>query len=88
MRDMIYIDRTIEPVIERASQRFKVVAVTGMRQAGKSTLLRHMAENCRAYVTLDDRIPLDLALDAGEVFLKQYPPPLLIDEIQLAPGCV
>lgn len=45
MRDMIYIDRTIEPVIERASRRFKVVAVTGMRKVGKSTLLRHMAEN-------------------------------------------
>ena len=86
MQDMIYIDRTLEPVIERASRRFKVVAVTGMRQVGKSTLLRHMAENRRAYVTLDDRIPLDLALDAGEVFLKQYPPPLLIDEIQRAPG--
>lgn len=40
----------------------------------------------RAYVTLDDRIPLDLALAAGEVFLKQYPPPLWIDEIQRAPG--
>lgn len=45
MQDMIYIDRTLGPVIERASRRFKVVAVTGMRQAGKSTLLRHMAEN-------------------------------------------
>ena len=41
----IYIDRTIEPDIERASRRFKVVAVTGMWQVGKSTLLRHMAVN-------------------------------------------
>ena len=51
-----------------------------MRQVGKSTLLKHIAE--RTYVTLDNRLALETATTMREVFFQQYPAPILIDEIQ------
>ena len=81
---MKYIDRTLEKAILRASERFKVVMVSGMRQVGKSTLFKHIAD--RTYVTLDNTRALDTALNMEDVFFKQYSVPILIDEIQRAPN--
>ena len=79
-----YLPRTLETVINRASQRYKGVMVTGMRQVGKSTMLRRMLGD-RRYVNLDRYQALDLARQAPDAFFKQYPMPLLIDEFQRAP---
>ncbi len=76
-----YLPRTIETVINRASQRYKGVMVTGMRQVGKSTMLRRM-QGDRRYVNLDRYQALDLARQAPDAFFKQYPMPLLVDEFQ------
>lgn len=57
--------------------------VTGMRQVGKSTMLRRMMGD-RRYVNLDRYQALDLARQAPDAFFKQYPLPLLIDEFQRA----
>ena len=81
---MIYQRRTLEKVLEKASLRFKVLLLTGMRQVGKSTLLQQLAGS-RTAVTLDDFRPLETAKNMREVFFKQYRPPILIDEIQRAP---
>ena len=54
----IYLPRTLEKVIRRATDSFKVIMVSGMRQTGKSTLLRHLAEeegSIRRYVTRDSQ---------------------------------
>lgn len=80
---MRYITRTLEKSILSASERFKVVMVSGMRQVGKSTLLKHIAD--RSYVTLDNRLALETASNMREVFFKQYPAPILIDEFQRSP---
>lgn len=80
-----YLPRTLEAVITRASSRYKGVMVTGMRQVGKSTLLKHLMKGGRRYVNLDKFQVLDLARNAPDVFFKQYPLPLLIDEFQRAP---
>ena len=37
-----YIQRSLEPVLARAVREFPAVAVTGPRQSGKTTLLRHL----------------------------------------------
>ena len=79
-----YLPRTLEAVIFRASSRYKGVLVTGMRQVGKSTMLRRMMGD-RRYVNLDRYQALDLARQAPDAFFKQYPLPLLIDEFQRAP---
>ena len=49
----MYIERTLEKHILKLTKQFKVLLVTGARQVGKSTLLKHCDEK-RNYVTLDD----------------------------------
>ena len=60
--------------------------VTGARQVGKTTLLKHLGGQDRTYVTLDDPLALSLALQDPALFMRRFPTPLLIDEIQYAPG--
>lgn len=87
----MYITRALEQVVRRYSEHFKVVVLTGPRQVGKTTMLKHLAEQDekrglhRSYVTLDST-PLRLAAkEDPELFLQRYRPPALIDEIQKAP---
>ena len=86
-----YIPRALEPVVERYSEHFKAVVVTGPRQVGKTTMLRHLMEGEaarggeRSYVTLDDTSLRMLAKRDPELFLQRFRPPVLIDEIQKAP---
>ncbi len=68
-----------------ASAQFPVLLLTGPRQVGKTTLLRHLSDVNRRYVTLDDLAARDLARRDPELFLQKYRPPVLIDEIQYAP---
>lgn len=82
----MYITRNIEQTINRTSSQFKVLLLTGARQVGKTTLLKHLAQGSgRTYVTLDDLAVRSLALSDPALFLQRYTPPLLIDEIQYAP---
>ena len=82
----MYVPRTLESFGLTASQQFPVLLVTGARQVGKTTFLRHLSEAGRAYVTLDDPLVLDLARRDPALFFQRFRPPLLIDEIQYAPG--
>ncbi len=51
----MYIKRQIEDTILNASETFPpAVLLTGPRQTGKSTVLKHLSEEARTYVTLDD----------------------------------
>ena len=81
----MYIKRHLEATITKLSRQFKVVLLTGPRQVGKTTLLRQLAEGNRTYVTMDDIAVRNLAMSEPGLFLQRYQPPLLIDEIQLAP---
>jgi predicted AAA+ superfamily ATPase len=65
---------------------FKAVLVTGARQVGKTTMLRHLArEQNRTYVTLDNMLARNLAKSDPVLFFQTYKPPVLIDEVQYAP---
>ena len=80
----MYIKRTAEDVIKKLSNQFKVILVTGARQVGKSTLLKHCDKN-RNYVSLDDLTEREMAINEPKLFLENHKPPLIIDEIQYAP---
>ena len=80
----MYVPRTLETFVTRAAQQFPVVLLTGARQVGKTTLLRHLSHAERAYVTLDDPLVLTLAKTDPALFMQRFPPPVLIDEIQYA----
>ena len=83
-----YIPRLAEDTAQQLSQTFPVILVTGARQVGKTTMLRHLAEKHgeRRYVSLDDFGARTLAQDDPGLFLQAWPPPVLIDEVQHAPG--
>lgn len=80
----MYVPRSLEPYVRRAAQQFPVVLITGARQVGKTTLLRHLSQEGRSYVTLDDPLVLTLAKTDPALFLQRFPPPVLIDEVQYA----
>ncbi|HOX31005.1 MAG TPA: ATP-binding protein [Spirochaetales bacterium] len=82
----MYIPRAIESAVLAIAKSFPVLLVTGPRQVGKTTLLRHLAEKGRNYVTLDDPLQRRLAAEEPELFLERFEPPVIIDEIQYAPG--
>ncbi|MCD4824645.1 MAG: ATP-binding protein [Phycisphaerae bacterium] len=81
----MYIQRTITKILHQASNQFPVLLITGPRQVGKTTCLRHGAEPNRTYVTLDDPQSRALAKEDPGLFLQRFAPPVLIDEIQYAP---
>lgn len=87
----MYIKRALEPLVKTYSENFKVVVVTGPRQVGKTTMLKHiMSETAdsgeeRSYVTLDSGAMRALAKEDPALFLQRFKPPVLIDEIQKAP---
>ena len=78
--------RTLSAHVQAASALFPVLLVVGARQVGKTTLLRALSEAGRRYVTLDDPLALSLAREEPALFLQRFAPPVLIDEIQYAPG--
>ena len=83
---MHYIKRTLERKFLHMSSFFKAVLVTGARQVGKTTMLRHLAQGQnRTYVTLDNFMARELAQTDPILFFQTYKPPIIIDEIQKAP---
>lgn len=83
----MYIHRIMEEKLKSMAAHFPVVMVCGARQVGKTTLLKQIQEENRQirYVTLDYPKIRILAREDPELFLQQYQPPLIIDEIQYAP---
>jgi predicted AAA+ superfamily ATPase len=81
----MYLPRTLELFVKTAEKQFPVLLVTGARQVGKTTFLRHVSKESRTYVTLDDPLVLSLAREDPALFMQRFPPPVLIDEIQYAP---
>lgn len=83
---MEYIKRTLERKFLHMNSFFKAVLVTGARQVGKTTMLKHLAkEQNRTYVSMDDMMVRTLAKSDPVLFFQTYRPPIIIDEIQKAP---
>ncbi|MBQ8562983.1 MAG: ATP-binding protein [Firmicutes bacterium] len=82
----MYIERYLEDQIRYASKYYPVVMVCGQRQVGKSTMLYHIKESERRYVTLDDGNARRLAATDPALFFETYGYPLLIDEFQRVPS--
>lgn len=74
----------METVIEEASQYFSVISVTGPRQSGKSTLLKHLFPQFHKY-SLKDVNVREFAEKDPVSFLRQHPEGMFIDEVQKVP---
>ena len=81
----MWISRLIEPVVLDRAKTRPVVVLTGARQTGKTSLARRLFPSYE-YVSLD--LPSEAAQAESDPsgFLARHPAPLIVDEIQYAPG--
>ncbi|MCC6410207.1 MAG: ATP-binding protein [Saprospiraceae bacterium] len=78
------IHRILGQKILEAAQKMPVVAVTGPRQSGKSTLIKKLFASYR-YANLEDLEQRRFALSDPKGFLKDLGERAVIDEVQHAP---
>ena len=78
------IPRNLGPNLRALAERMPVVAVTGPRQSGKTTLCRATFPE-HQYVSLEPLDVRDLAVQDPRGFLSQYPDGAVLDEVQRAP---
>ena len=79
------IKRSLEPKLLELSKKFPVITLTGPRQSGKSTLLRHTFPEYN-YVSLENPDERLFAESDPKGFLATYPDKTIIDEAQRVPG--
>lgn len=77
----MYIRRAIEDVAGKTGEGFKAVLVTGARQVGKSTLLKHLYSGYK-YITFDDPLLLSETKREPGLFFRNNKPPMILDEVQ------
>ena len=80
-----YLERSLEPVLKKAASEFPAVVLTGPRQSGKTTLLKHLFGEDWAYVSLEPPDIRAAAVEDPRGFLAMYVPPVIFDEVQYAP---
>lgn len=85
MEGKMYIERKISEEVRKAAGMYPVVTICGPRQAGKTTLARHLFPGFD-YVSMEN--PNDrLAFEADALgFLAEHPAPCIFDEVQNTPS--
>ncbi len=78
------ISRDITSRLRQLARQMPAVAVTGPRQSGKTTLCQACFPE-HTYVSLEPLDVRDFARTDPRGFLRQYPPPVVLDEIQRTP---
>src|SRR3990172_6053023 len=79
------IHRDAESALLRLAREYPVVAVTGPRQSGKTTLVRGAFPD-KPYVSLEDLDERDAATADPRGFLARYPDGAVLDEVQRCPA--
>jgi len=80
----MYIEREIEDNVKKLAGFYPVVTVTGPRQSGKTTLIRHLFPN-HAYYNMETSNVRDLAMADPSAFVSSARGPMILDEIQKLP---
>jgi hypothetical protein len=78
------IPRTLAETLRRLAQSFPVVAITGPRQSGKTTLARDVFAS-KPYVSLEDPIERAFAMEDPRGFLARFEQGAVFDEAQRWP---
>ncbi|MGB9071108.1 MAG: ATP-binding protein [Terriglobales bacterium] len=81
----MWISRDIEPRLLRSARTRPVVVLTGARQTGKTSTFRRLFPD-HEFVSLDLPTEAEQAEKDPQSFLRRHPPPVIIDEVQYAPG--
>lgn len=85
MAEKHYITRTLQETVRKAAAEFPAIVLTGPRQSGKTTLLKHLFGERYQYVSLEPPDVRAAATADPRGFLAFYKPPVIFDEIQYAP---
>lgn len=79
----MYRPRLASDRLQQLTRSFPVVVVSGARQVGKTTLLQHVFPT-HDYVVFDASLDQEGARREPDLFLRNHPPPVILDEIQYA----
>lgn len=80
----IYIARRLESTVREAASYFPVISVTGPRQSGKTTMLRHAFPDLN-YYTLENPDTLEFAHQDPVRFLNMHDEGMIVDEVHNSP---
>jgi uncharacterized protein len=81
----MWIPREIEPRLLRSARTRPVVVLTGARQTGKTSTFRRLFPD-HQFVSLDLPTEAEQAEKEPQSFLRRHLAPVIIDEVQYAPG--
>ena len=80
------IARDLAEKIKVAAKSYPVIALTGPRQSGKTTLVKELFNESHKYVSLENPDLRAYAQTDPKGFLEEYKAPLIIDEAQHVPA--
>ena len=78
---MEYISRSIEPTVLEMAKYFSVIVITGPRQSGKTTLIKHLFNEFLQF-SMEDLHVREFAEQDPVAFLEQNKLGMIIDEVQ------
>lgn len=81
----MWIERQIAGELRRLATQFPILVLTGPRQVGKTALVERLFGDW-TYVSLDVAGHAEMAETRPDEFLRRYPPPAILDEVQYAPS--
>ncbi|MBD3279943.1 DUF4143 domain-containing protein [Candidatus Dojkabacteria bacterium] len=84
IRAMQYINRSIKKRVDELKRGFPVIVLTGPRQSGKTTFLKHYLPDY-TYFNLEFPNTLEMIRTDPVKFLKNNPKNIIIDEVQRFP---
>ena len=79
------IQRELQATLEHFAAKYPIVTLTGPRQSGKSTLLKHAFPNYQ-YISLEDLDMREFAATDPHGFLNSFPRQVILDEAQRVPS--
>jgi len=80
----MYIIREIEHEVLKGASGFPVVTITGPRQSGKTTMIKHLFPD-KKYISLENPDNYEIAKTDPRGFLNKYLDGVILDEVQRVP---
>ncbi|HRW58214.1 MAG TPA: ATP-binding protein [Chlamydiales bacterium] len=79
------INRELEDNLIKSAKSYPIIALTGPRQSGKTTIIKKIFGNDYKYINLEDLEMRRFANEDPKSFLEQFSEKVIIDEAQNAP---
>ena len=81
----MYIDRKISIALKRNLKSFSSIGLIGSRQTGKSTVLKNIFGKEYQYISFDDLLIRERAINDPALFMTEIKGETILDEIQYVP---